>query len=139
MKANEELFHKQNLEKRNLIFQGRHLPYNPELKERARQLRKNMTPAERKLWKELLRGFPHHVYRQRPIDNFIADFYCPALRLVIELDGRQHETNQGLVSDSERSDILNGWGLSVVRFENEYVLNNFSQVCDTINKFNNGK
>ena len=59
-----------------------HLPYNPKLVERAKELRKNMTKAERKLWYDYLRNFKYRVHRQRPIDQFIVDFYCFELKLV---------------------------------------------------------
>ena len=64
-----------------------HLPYNPKLVERAKELRKNMTKAERKLWYDYLRNFKYRVHRQRTIDQFIVDFYCFELKLVIEIDG----------------------------------------------------
>ena len=64
-----------------------HLPYNPKLVQRAKELRKNMTKAERKLWYDYLRNFKYRVHRQRPIDQFIVDFYCFELKLVIEIDG----------------------------------------------------
>ena len=63
---------------------------NPTLTPRARQLRKTMTKEERKLWYDFLRAYPLHIYRQRTIGKYIADFYCPAASLVIELDGSQH-------------------------------------------------
>ena len=59
-----------------------HLPYNPKLVERAKELRKNMTKAERKLWYDYLRNFKYRVHRQRTIDQFIVDFYCFELKLV---------------------------------------------------------
>jgi len=72
-----------------------HLPYNPKLIPIAKQLRKNPTPAEKKLWQDFLRNFPLRVLRQIPIDNFIVDFYCAALLLVIEIDGRVILRNWG--------------------------------------------
>jgi very-short-patch-repair endonuclease len=63
-----------------------HLPYNRQLVEKAKELRKNMTPAERKLWSGYLRTFKFRILRQRPINNFIVDFFCAQLRLVIEVD-----------------------------------------------------
>ncbi|MEG4535481.1 DUF559 domain-containing protein [Microcoleus sp. D2_18a_D3] len=72
-----------------------HLPYNPKLIPIAKQLRKNPTPAEKKLWQDFLRNFPFRVLRQRPIDNFIVDFYCAALQLGIEIDGESHFTEEG--------------------------------------------
>ena len=101
---------------------GRHLPYNRDLVERARELRKHMTPAEAKLWREYLRHLDVSVLRQRPIDNFIVDFYIPSLKLVIEVDGDSHFSEQGRARDAERTRVLNGYGLRVVRFTNHEVL-----------------
>jgi len=114
-------------EARDLITNGYHLPYNPDLVERARELRRNMTPAERQLW-EYLKHAPYRFLRQRPIDHFIVDFYCPALRLVIEVDGEQHYTEEGKAYDAERDTILQSYGLRVVRFRNEEVLHHFESV-----------
>jgi len=116
---------------RGLITNGYHLPYNPDLVERARELRRHMTPAEEKLW-EYLKHAPYRFLRQRPIDHFIVDFYCPALRLVIEVDGEQHYTEEGKAYDAERDAILQGYGLRVVRFRNEEVLHQFESVCRRI-------
>jgi very-short-patch-repair endonuclease len=69
-----------------------HLPYNRQLVEKAKELRKNMTPAERKLWSGYLRTFKFRILRQRPINNFIVDFFCAQLKLVIEVDGESHFT-----------------------------------------------
>jgi very-short-patch-repair endonuclease len=118
-------------EARDLITNGYHLPYNPDLVERARELRRNMTPAERQLW-EYLKHAPYRFLRQRPIDHFIVDFYCPALRLVIEVDGEQHYTEEGKAYDAERDTILQSYGLRVVRFRNEEVLRHFESVRQRI-------
>ncbi|MGB6016260.1 MAG: endonuclease domain-containing protein [Nodosilinea sp.] len=107
----------------------RYLPYNPALNERARSLRRNMTPAEQTLWKQYLRHFPYRVLRQRPIDNFIVDFYCAALRLVIEVDGECHASAEAQARDAERTRILEGYGLRVIRFTNEQVLRELEGVC----------
>ena len=72
----------------------------------ARKLRKDMTREERKLWHECLRKLPIKFYRQKPIGNYIADFYCPKLHLVIELDGSQHYQDKGIVYDTERTKEL---------------------------------
>ncbi|NES64490.1 MAG: endonuclease domain-containing protein [Okeania sp. SIO2D1] len=106
-----------------------HLPYNRQLVPIAKQLRKNPTVAEEKLWQDFLRSFPLRVLRQRPIDNFIVDFYCAALRLVIEIDGNSHFTEQGKAYDAERTSVLEGYGLLVVRFTNVEVLQDFEGVC----------
>lgn len=115
-----------------LITTGYHLPYNPELKERARKLRNNPTPAERKLWYQFLRNLNYPVLRQKPIDFFIVDFYCAKLKLVIEVDGDTHYTDEGLLYDKRRTEILEKYGLSVVRFTNHEVLNNFESVIHII-------
>ncbi|MDB9305584.1 MULTISPECIES: endonuclease domain-containing protein [Cyanophyceae] len=109
-----------------------HLPYNPQLVERAKTLRKNMTKAEKKLWYDYLRNFQFRVHRQRPIDNFIVDFYCPNLSLVIEVDGESHSTDLAQNYDRERTQILEGYGLRIIRFTNQEVLNAFAGVCATI-------
>lgn len=100
--------------------------------ERAKELRKNMTPAEKKLWQNYLRRFQFRVLRQRPIDNFIVDFYCAKLRLVIEIDGESHFTDEGKDYDAERTSILEGYGLRVIRFTNAQVLKNLEGVCRQI-------
>ena len=112
-----------------------HLPYNPNLVSRARELRKNMTPAEKKLWYEYLRNFPLRVLRQRPIDHFIVDFYCPSLKLVIEVDGDSHFTEEGLEYDRERTQRLESYGLTVIRFTNQQILQDFESVCGVIHQW----
>ena len=109
-----------------------HLPYNSQLVERAKKLRKNMTKAEKKLWYDYLRTFPLRVHRQRPIDNFIVDFYCPKLKLVIEIDGDSHNSELAQDYDKERTQVLEGYGLKVIRFSNEQVLREFEGVCRKI-------
>ena len=116
----------------NLNNTNFHLPYKAQLVERAKELRQNPTPAEKKLWQNYLRTFKFRVLRQRPIDNFIVDFYCAALKLVIEVDGESHFTDEGQEYDRERTQILEGYGLKVVRFTNDQVLNNFEAVCEEI-------
>ncbi|GAB4204882.1 MAG: endonuclease domain-containing protein [Coleofasciculaceae cyanobacterium] len=117
---------------KNLIDSDFHLPYNSKLVERAKSLRKNMTPAEKKLWYNYLRDFKFRVLRQKPIDNFIVDFYCAKLKLVIEIDGDSHFTNDGKDYDQERTQILEGYGLRVMRFTNDEVLKDFAGVCQRI-------
>jgi very-short-patch-repair endonuclease len=109
-----------------------HLPYNHNLNELARQMRKNPTPAERKLWEEHLYNLPVRVLRQKPIDRFIVDFYCASVKLAIELDGQQHATEEGMSYDTERSAILASYGITVIRFSNQEVLNDFENVCKQI-------
>jgi very-short-patch-repair endonuclease len=113
---------------KNLNNSDFYLPYNPKLVERAKELRKNMTPAEKKLWCEYLKNFQFRVLRQRTIHHFIVDFYCPTLKLVIEIDGESHFTEEGKDYDLERTRILEGYGLKVIRFTNSQVLNQFDSV-----------
>jgi very-short-patch-repair endonuclease len=129
------LFDTKDLKQRGLIFTGRYLPYNPHLIERAKELRKHLTPAERKLWWDFLRGFSYRMFAQRPIDNYIVDFYCPSLKIVIEIDGERHFTEEGKTYDGERDAILTSYGLTVLRFTNHDVINNFESVCRYIEGF----
>lgn len=109
------------------------LPYNPELIERAKEMRQNPTPAEFKLW-YFLKYLKPRFLRQRPIENFIVDFYCPELRLVIELDGDPHFSEEGKVRDIERTQILNSHGLDVLRFNNSEIINDFENIKDQITR-----
>ena len=74
-------------------------------------------------------------WRQKPINNFIVDFYFPKLKLVIEVDGDSHFTDSGLVYDEERTRVLEGYGLRVIRFTNDEVVQNFEGVCEQIMGF----
>jgi len=132
MENDREVLDREEIRRRGLIFTGRHLPYNPRIVERAKVLRKNMTPAEKKLWLGYLRGFRFRVLPQRPIDNYIVDFYCPALKLVIEIDGESHRTEEGKRYDEERDAVLSAYGLETLRVSNEAVLNDFDSVCGKI-------
>ena len=109
-----------------------HLSYNRQLVEKAKQLRKNMTPAEKRLWYGYLRMFKFRILRQRSINNFIVDFFCAQLILVIEVDGESHFTDKGKDYDWERTQILEGYGLKVLRFTNDEVLQDWEGVCRRI-------
>ena len=122
------------MKKNGLITTGFHIPYNPKLKARARELRKNMTPAESKLWYNFLKDFPYTVLRQKPLGNYIADFYCPKLKLVIEIDGATHAMPENIKYDWIRTQVLEGYGLRELRFSNDDVMNNFKNVCREILK-----
>ena len=98
----------------------------------AKMLRKNLTPHERKLWYLFLRKYPVKIYKQRIIDSFIVDFYCASAKLVIELDGSQHFTKQGIEHDKERSAMIQAYNLKVLRFTNYEIDTAFSDVCETI-------
>ena len=98
----------------------------------ARQLRREMTPHERKLWYLFLRKYPAKVYKQRIIGSYIVDFYCASAKLVIELDGSQHYEPSKEASDAERTAFLESYGLMVLRFSNKDIDRNFRAVCEQI-------
>jgi len=110
--------------------------YNKNLTAFARENRKHPTAAESKLWYQLLRMRNLSAYkfsRQKPIANFIANFYCAELRLVIEIDGDSHA--ELLVYDAERTKALSSLGITVVRYTNDDILNNLQGVyVDLINR-----
>ena len=128
-------FDPRELKQRGLRGGEYFLPYNPALVEQAREMRKNMTPAESKLWFGFLRNFKFRVLRQRPIDHFIVDFYCAALKLVIEVDGAEHFTDDGKAQDEQRTQVLEGYGLTVIRFSNHQIETDFGSVCQQINSY----
>jgi len=92
------------------------IPYNTNLKQLARQLRNNSTPGEIKLWQELRnkKFYGYDFHRQKPLLTYIVDFYCAELELVIELDGRYHETISD--DDFKRDNELARHNLTIVRF-----------------------
>ena len=108
------------------------LPRNKNLVGNARVLRKEMTKEERHLWYDFLRQHSLKFYRQKPIGNYIADFYCLSAKLVIELDGGQHYEPSGQEKDRMRTQALESMGLHVLRFSNLDVMKNFEGVCQTI-------
>lgn len=112
---------------------GRHwVPYLKNLKPRAQSLRRDPTPAERKLWYEFLRDLPHKFTRQKPLDRYVADFYCSRHRLVIELDGDSHYVANAQTYDASRTSTLELQGIRVIRFTNADVMQNFEPVCAAI-------
>jgi very-short-patch-repair endonuclease len=110
------------------------LPYNRQLKRPARNLRNRMTDAERALWARLRRKQIGGVqfYRQKPLGNFIVDFYAPSAHLIIEVDGAQHAEPPHRAADAERTAYLKGLGLRVIRFDNLQVLQGIEGVMQVI-------
>ena len=102
------------------------------LRVNARNLRKSMTPQERRLWYDFLKNLPQTVYRQKIIGNFIVDFYISSCKLVIELDGAQHTEPQAVEYDAQRTAYLQGIGCRVLRYANNAVDTNFAGVCEDI-------
>ena len=110
------------------------LPYNVNLKQYYRQLRKNMTDAERHLWAKIrmkqLKGY--QFYRQKPIGDYIVDFFCPRAKLVIEVDGSQHFSDEITEYDRIRNEYLSSLGLRVLRFTNIDVLTHIEGIVESI-------
>ena len=110
------------------------LPFNKGLKEFARELRKNMTDAERRVWTRIrrkqLKGY--QFYRQKNIGNYIVDFYCPGAKLIVEIDGGQHYSAEGILKDTLRDAYMVSLGLTVLRFADREVLENTDEVLEVI-------
>lgn len=105
------------------------LPYKQELIPFAKELRANMTPQERRLWYCFLKDYPIRFQRQKSIKSFIVVFYCHKAKLIIEIDGSQHYSEEGMAYDEERTDFLKEFDLEVIRFSNNDIDNNFESVC----------
>jgi len=110
------------------------LPFNKKLKTLAKKLRKNMTEAESFLWQRIrrkqLKG--RQFYRQKNIGDYIVDFYCPSAKLIVELDGGQHYTEEGMNRDQIRDKYLENFGFSVLRFSDREVFKNIEGVLERI-------
>lgn len=113
------------------------LSYQKGLKKLSRKLRSNLTDSERILWSKLRRkqicGIP--FYRQKPIGNYIVDFYAPKINLIIEIDGSQHLEEGQRAKDKQRDEYLNRQGLKVLRVTNIEVFENIEGLVDQIYNF----
>lgn len=108
------------------------LDYNKKNIILAKNLRKRATPQEKRLWYDFLAKHKVHFQRQKAIDNFIADFYCHKAKLIIEIDGSGHFTEEGVQKDEFRTSVLEGYGLKVIRVTNRQINTNFHGVCEYI-------
>jgi len=110
------------------------LPYRKSLKKFSRELRKNMTEAEKIMWQKIrrkqLKGY--QFYRQKIIGNYIVDFYCPKAKVVIELDGGQHYDDRGKKKDEKRDKYLMSLGLKILRFSDRDFLKNQKKILEEI-------
>ena len=110
------------------------LLYNRNSKQPSKQLRKNMTDAERRLWAKIrmkqLKGC--QFYRQKPISDYIVDFFCSRAKLVVEIDGSQHFSDEMAEYDRIRDEYLSSLGLRVLRFTNTDVLTHIEGVVEKI-------
>lgn len=109
------------------------LPINRELKAFAVKMRKNQTDEENKVWYQILKGRVPKFHRQRIIGNYIVDFYCPKLKLIIEIDGYQHFYEENREYDNKRTEYLEKLGYRVLRFENTEVNKDIEEVRYIIN------
>ncbi len=107
---------------------------NGKLTKLSQTLRKNMTRQERKLWYDFLSAYPVRFRRQVVIGNYIVDFYCHQAKLVVELDGSQHYSVDGQLSDENRTAYLQSLGLQVLRFSNLDINENLQGVCQRISQ-----
>ena len=110
------------------------LKYSPKLKTSARQLRQNLTDSERALWRKL-RGkqlAEVQFYRQKPLGDYIVDFYAPKAKLVIEIDGSQHFEEPHAEKDRKRDEYLSSLGLLVLRFDSRQALKETEGVLEVI-------
>jgi len=109
------------------------IPYNKNLTRKACENRKNSTKSEKKIWYEVLRNKEFENYkftRQKPLDNFIVDFYCSELLLVIEIDGDSH--SEQIDYDIFRTEKLNKFGIKIIRYTNFEILRNIGEVYDDL-------
>ena len=100
----------------------------------ARNLRENMTDAERLIWSKLrMKQLKNcQFYRQKVIGNYIVDFYCPKAKLVVEVDGGQHYMDEGKKKDEKRDSYIKKLGLKVLRFSDRDVLKNINSVSEEV-------
>ena len=103
--------------------------YNKSLVPSAQDLRKNMTPEENRLWYDFLKKLPLNVNRQKIIGNYIVDFFISERKIVIELDGIQHELECNFLKDKIRDQYFSDLGITVLRYSNVQINNEFKAVC----------
>jgi very-short-patch-repair endonuclease len=106
----------------------------PDIFKKAKELRRYETEAEKRLWAKLCRNRMSGLQfrRQHPINRFIVDFYCAKIKLVIEVDGNIHEIPENKVYDIGRSQILNDFGITVIRFSNNQIIGDIEYVLNSI-------
>ena len=107
---------------------------NPNLKGFSTALRKNQTKEEKHLWYDFLRQYPVRFNRQKVLGPYIVDFYCASAKLVIELDGSQHYSEEGSEDDKIRDRYLSRLGIKVVRYSNLEITREFDAVCVDISE-----
>lgn len=120
--------------KPNMKSRRKIIPYNPKLKVLASKLRKNMTLSEVLLWNELKQKkmMGYDFDRQKPLDNFIMDFFCKDLLLAIEIDGDSHDHEETFTADQIRQQKLEAYGVQFLRFDDIEVKKDMKNVLRTI-------
>ncbi len=108
--------------------------YNKKLKAFSQKLRKEMTKEEKHLWYDFLKTLPCTFNRQKVIGDYIVDFYCATSKIVIEIDGWQHGTEENSEYDSVRTEYLESLGLKVLRYSNKDIHKKFNYICADILK-----
>lgn len=113
------------------------IPYNPQLKELARQLRNNSTKAEIFLWQKIKRKqfYGYDFHRQKPIDNYILDFFCSELMLGIEIDGYSHQIIEVFENDEIKEKKIISLGITLLRFTDEHIFKDMENVLRAIEHF----
>jgi len=111
----------------------------PELKQRRKLLRKKQTLEEAKIWEKLRNKRLHNFkfYRQYSIGYYIVDFYCPQIKLVIEIDGKFHDSEYNQDYDKIRSNYFESIGIKTIRFPNQKVLKDIDSVMKDVTRFIN--
>ncbi len=104
------------------------IPVNAELDKYAKEMRKNMTTEEKIVWYQILKGRVPKFHRQKIIGNYIADFYCPQLKLIIEIDGVQHYFEEKSYYEAKRTEYFESLGFYVLRFDNSDVKKDTEEV-----------
>lgn len=126
----EQKKHKSAFKNDGMFNNASHLVF-----ELAKDLRRNMTDAEKLLWNHLKAGVQGLKFRrQHPIGIQIADFYCHKIKLIVEVDGSIHDVKDVKENDKKREDDLRDWGNTIIRFTNENVFKNLDRVHAEINK-----
>ena len=96
----------------------------------AKNLRKRATPQEKHLWYDFLKDYKIKFQRQKAIGEYIVDFYCPTLKIAIEIDRNQHYSKEGIEKDRIRTEEINKQGVQIIRITNKQIDNDFSWICE---------
>lgn len=110
--------------------------------EKRRHLRTNMTPSEKIVWTHLRKKqLGYRFLRQYSVDHFVIDFYCPELKLAVEIDGDVHEVPENKEYDKDRQKYIEGFGIKFIRIKNEEIFGNadlaFEKIVSAIEKIKN--